>query len=504
MYENETLLTPMFRLILNVIENNGISNCLKSSNELKTIRTHLEIDNVEIGIQKQQVYLHLIDNVRQLLDMKADGKADLCEFWKTNYEKIQTDVCNGCYKCKKCKEYFWLELGEIICGRDNEEKEKGIYFPVRKIPDSIRKCLEPSLNISELYSKYAKANRISEDNVLVVLKGMSSSTPAMLNSLYDTTAFSGGGFYLRYNGLGIAIDPGYYFVHNLHHYGYSILDIDIVIITHEHIDHNNDVRLLDDLFANVKRSDDEKIIWILDDVTYQVAKIYQENGTGFNSNKNVLCKVIPEDHKYSATSSEMEVDTMLRNHKISIDFFPTYHIEDKKKKEFRTHTFGCSFISDLDMKKVSYTSDTSYYPELVDYISKSDVLIANISGIYEDDFMLVKAKKRHLGYHGCYHLLRNEYIKYGQIPKLVLLSEFWNGKHDIRYDVAKQLKYQIQETSAEKVNIVPAELGMIVNPKTQSMKCCACGKMVKNYIILRPIEFNGKIQCFCDECFYSN
>ena len=70
------------------------------------------------------------------------------------------------------------------------EKEKGIYFPVRKVPEQIQKCLEPSLSIPELYGKYAKTNRSSEDDLFVVLKGMSSSTPAMMNSLYDTTAFT--------------------------------------------------------------------------------------------------------------------------------------------------------------------------------------------------------------------------------------------------------------------------------------------------------------------------
>ena len=83
-----------------------------------------------------------------------------------------------------------------------------------------------------------------------MLKGMSSSTPAMLNNIFDTNDYVGGGFYLNWNGYGVAIDPGYSFVHNLHHYGLSVLDVQAVIITHEHIDHNNDMRLLDDLGKN--------------------------------------------------------------------------------------------------------------------------------------------------------------------------------------------------------------------------------------------------------------
>lgn len=349
-----------------------------------------------------------------------------------------------------------------------------------------------------------KNNRISEENLFVVLKGMSSSTPAIMNSLYDTMSFSGGGFYLRLNGMGIAIDPGYHFVYNLQHYGYSILDVDAVVITHEHIDHNNDMRLLDDLISNVKHIGDKKLIWILDSVSYQMAKIFQENRTGFDDNYNVLYKVNPETDDDITESRDDSLKKLLSQCGVKIDFFSTTHIQNIEDRCFKKHTFGCNFTSIKDGIKIAYTSDTSYTSDLVNAIGECDVLIANISGIYEDDFMLVKAKERHMGYYGCYHLLEDEYKKYGKFPRLVLLSEFWNGKHDIRYDVVEQLKIKMKEQGMGELNIVPAEQGMVFNPKNQYLRCNACGKMVKKYIVIRPVEFNGRIQCFCDKCFYRN
>jgi ribonuclease BN (tRNA processing enzyme) len=51
----------------------------------------------------------------------------------------------------------------------------------------------------------------------------------------------GGGYFLVWNNKGIAIDPGFNFIQNLYDEGFSIEDIDAVIITHAHIDHDNEL-----------------------------------------------------------------------------------------------------------------------------------------------------------------------------------------------------------------------------------------------------------------------
>ncbi|GAG92357.1 unnamed protein product [marine sediment metagenome] len=43
-----------------------------------------------------------------------------------------------------------------------------------------------------------------------------------------------------YVDMGIAIDPGFDFVRNLFHMGFSLYDIDIVLISHAHLDHIRD------------------------------------------------------------------------------------------------------------------------------------------------------------------------------------------------------------------------------------------------------------------------
>ncbi len=68
------------------------------------------------------------------------------------------------------------------------------------------------------------------------------------NSTSPAKGRSSGGGYLLYHtnqegvvNLGIAIDPGFDFLHNLFHCGFSLHDIDIVLISHAHEDHIRDL-----------------------------------------------------------------------------------------------------------------------------------------------------------------------------------------------------------------------------------------------------------------------
>jgi len=85
------------------------------------------------------------------------------------------------------------------------------------------------------------------------------------NSASPAKGYSVGGGYLLYHlneknkkvDMGIAIDPGFDFVRNLFHMGFSLDDIDIVLISHAHLDHIRDfesiIMLLSELKKKVKR-----------------------------------------------------------------------------------------------------------------------------------------------------------------------------------------------------------------------------------------------------------
>ena len=51
----------------------------------------------------------------------------------------------------------------------------------------------------------------------------------------------GGGYLLLWKGRGIAVDPGYDFIQNLYDEGFSLEDIDAVVLSHSHADHDDDL-----------------------------------------------------------------------------------------------------------------------------------------------------------------------------------------------------------------------------------------------------------------------
>ncbi len=442
------------------------------------------------------------------MEAAVDDKDKAQLIWEEQNKILENETCKRCVFCKGCKLYFWLELGEILFNKVNTKKQNGVYIPVRNIPDNILRNLTPSKKITDIYyNKYCRKYSKLEDG-FIVLKGMSSSTPSLMNSIYDTNQYSGGGFYLRYNGIGIAIDPGYHFIDNLHHYGLSVLDIDAVVITHEHIDHNNDMRLLDDLHHAVYNlaGPKKKIYWYLDKVSYEIARIYQKNNTGFQEEANIIYCL--SDHGEDKSKAEKEI-CICDNVEVRLKIFKTKHIENKKiknLKKYNEHTFGCCFLleNDKDTKCLVYTSDTSYFPELIENINiYPDVLIANISGIYEDDIMLIKKKERHLGYYGCYHLLIDIKERFNKFPEMVFISEFWNGEHDIRFDVTSFLEKEIKrEDEKHSVRIIPAEVGMVLRITDSALRCTQCGKFTKEFKLHKPNSYNEKIKVLCKSCIY--
>lgn len=353
---------------------------------------------------------------------------------------------------------------------------------------------------------------------------MSSSTPAVLNSAFNTQSFHGGGIYFNWDGFGVAIDPGYHFVENMHRFGLSVLDLDAVVVTHEHIDHTNDIRILDDLSYSLsryrKRGDaSHKVLWYLDQVTYGLVRSLQKEGSGFSKKVNTIYKVLPEKHILIHEECCEEDSDMIRiveenyneegiviycraKGKIVLKTVPTLH--ERTEDGYLKHTFATVFELEKgeEKRKIFYSSDTKYQEYLGQAAIGSDVVIANISSVYEDDLLRIKPKSTHLGYMGCYNLLKSleEYP-----PSYFLISEFWNAKTDIRFDIARYLKDEIsgnRRGKLEETSIIPADLGTQIDLMQLSVQCSVCKEYTKDFVIIRPQGEDDKIRCVCRQCFY--
>jgi len=95
----------------------------------------------------------------------------------------------------------------------------------------------------EEFERYFRKPRTinSVDNYLHLLRRWNSFTPKIPNR---ERAKKGGGYFLVWKGKGIVIDPGFDFLENFDIAGYSIQDIDAIVLTHAHTDHTADFESL--------------------------------------------------------------------------------------------------------------------------------------------------------------------------------------------------------------------------------------------------------------------
>ena len=429
--------------------------------------------------------------------------------------------CGLCKDCSNCVKAFAYEIFKELSGEELVELLPSKDFEYIKLPESVEKHLKANATkIGKYYDELRlQHTRVrSFKNSLVVLKGTSSSTPSVLNAAFETQEYHGGGFFISWDGFGIAVDPGYHFLTNLHEAGLDVNDIDAVVITHEHIDHNIDMRLLDDLLYNQRRFGDgsRKIKWYVDAATYKIMELLRFYDSGFKEKSCDIFQMTP-------ACGNAEFDTGIcinsKDHSsIRMKIFKTVHcykeVEKKiengainKEKVFFDHSFGFElFLSEKIQpnskteRKLFYSSDAKYTDELIEHVIGSDIVIANISSVYKKDILGIQEKDSHLGYMGCYKLLK---ATKDNPPRFCLISEFWNGITDIRFDICRYLKKQIERNEGMKnCNILPAEIGMEIDLKRLKIKCDSCGCFVDEFMTIRQQVNNGKISIYCSDCSY--
>lgn len=490
-------------------------------------------NNTVLGNQLSTRKREIWDKTRTLLNVDEVQQEMLISEWK----KASCE-CHLCMKCIGCESFYWEQLEKALFDQGDRLQEKCAFL----IPEDIKLLLEQKQKPVDMYVDHYKRHKRRKRNCLIMMKGFSSSTPVLLNYAKNTNFYSGGGFFIQWNGLGIAVDPGYMFVQNLHNCGFSVLDVDMVIVTHEHIDHSSDIRLLDDLHYNAAKNyrdynydwnseddtysknlqEEHKIHWYLDQVTCEEAVLLAKRGSGFDGECNELYCITMESgeaddiqQKFEGYAQVLKQSKIQIASNVSLSLFHTRHEIDYKQGDdvFFSHTFGCVFecqTEDGESACIGYTSDTSWQEEIskdmMEQFTECQIVIANISGIYEDDILLKKGKPRHLGYFGCYKIIDGLLRDDKSNLRLFLLSEFSNQITDIRYSVSRYLQSEVNrladDCGREHPIIIPTEVGVTIDLNTFRIRCTSCGSYVDSIKVLRPFDENKEIQYICCDCMY--
>lgn len=250
---------------------------------------------------------------------------------------------------------------------------------------------------SPLLARGRTINR--SESQLVVCRLWNSATPLYSDKLYG----NGGGYFLIWRNKGIVVDPGYDFISTFGA-SRSIDDIDVVIVTHDHPDHSEDLASIVTLLreANEARTDPHHILFFLSYGTFfKYQSVFQNE----------------EIAQYTTVEKILAPSTReLTDCNASVIFVPTKH------REILGDNTGFGIVLSLrdnagHVCRVGITGDSGFQDSLVGAFDGTDLLVAHIGTLepLEDRILL----KSHLGFRGLLQLIR----KMNRRP-LVLVSEW--------------------------------------------------------------------------------
>lgn len=387
-------------------------------------------------------------------------------------------------------------------------KDEGVEVKIGKLALELGGLLtEQAQRTQEYLLKGAEENLVYPDpenmlsvnksgmtrNFFLNLKGWSSNLPLVdkaQQSKFGEPVIVGGGYYINWLGKGIVIDPGIGFLDNFHLYKKHISQIDAIIVTHIHIDHEQDLSSIIDYLREYKELEigkSKKVVLILDKQTYEK---HQKDAKKIFGVTRVLQFDLANHESFNARLKGIGV-------KVSVKPFEARHKCDGAmglKLIFRNENREQCFA-------LGITSDTGWSKNLSGKLKDCDGLIAHFSKTDEEDLFsdeLPPTQGHHLGYRGVLKLFRDTKAKFCVVAE-------WSGERgDIRYQVAELLKTDLRGTGKK---VIPTDVGFCFSIPTEpgegpNVRCRSCRSMVpyNEIIVGRPTVPYGRIIYSCEHC----
>lgn len=378
--------------------------------------------------------------------------------------------------------------------------------------------------LSYLKSRTAKykSYRLGESRVespdfeLISLRRWNSFSP----NLGSRAASSVGGGYLlrlwqgnRY--VGIAVDPGYNYLENLFNEGFTIADIDIVVVTHAHPDHTENLtNLFTLLFERNKRVADEErkdtndisapidhriFLLVSEGVFERYQSMLPETKTYIRD--VVVLKAHADWPGSKAGSKALRISVCSDNQcRIKLDSEPEHVFENNEcvaliqaKRAWHDDLTGHDSIGIVvtykgEGKRIGILGDSKYHDELYHDYKDCSVLIAHLGSLiskssykpgeeYSDlkpgDAEEIIKKEGHLYLPGLTRLICDLKNRNGdnEFP-LMVLSEFGEElRGGLRKDLAVRLGHGLP---SDQLPIVPADVGLRIDIEKREIFCSVC------------------------------
>ncbi|OGC07459.1 hypothetical protein A2526_01770 [candidate division WOR-1 bacterium RIFOXYD2_FULL_36_8] len=296
-------------------------------------------------------------------------------------------------------------------------------------------------------------------NVIRTIHKWNSSSP-----LFSGGISQGGGYFLSLRNKrgeikGIAIDPGYDFLDIFRSIGLSIVDIDAIIITHDHDDHTESVEGILSLLAKYNDHNHQKRSKVLD-VFGSAGVLLKFHGllsaTDLFGNKEINFKMlVPGNHL-----TEVGGESLESKYGFTISIKPAYHTELWTSQE---SSVGLVLHTSLQNKNGEYlhigiTGDTRYETGIGYHYKECQILLLNIGSIEKEEG---KYLSQHLGMLGCINMLKE--ARLGK-PLLAILTEFgeeFSGKREvISHIIEKWAHPMAAKESNNYFRVIPADVNL--------------------------------------------
>lgn len=323
----------------------------------------------------------------------------------------------------------------------------------------------------------------------VVLKKWNSYTPAL-------EASEGGGYFLYHNktsknnkneniDLGIVIDPGYDYLKNFFEQGFSISDINAIIISHDHPDHIDDFSKIVNLLFELKKNRSNKLKTQFNPVLLGLSPgAYKRVKSLIETVKDVF-----EDTRILRLEDDILQVQASNNENLNVFIKPT--------KSFHKDSVGDSVgfllrIKDGEKKDaiIGLPCDTKWSNNIAEQYKECDFLCIHIGGVFPEKFCMVDYlddkktnrkvvfEKQQLYLPGTLwfgqDIIKNSTSK---DIKLLILSEFGEEMSGgLRMDFARKLAnhYKAESSNDKKIAIVAGDVGLVVDPIEKCIRCSCC------------------------------
>lgn len=411
-------------------------------------------------------------------------------------------------------------IKEIETFTDNLQKTHAAHNPSMHIfnqEESSEAILEQSINTfhkqqSEQIAHYLEqyhARQALNSHCLYLLHGWSDTENRKL-MLTEHSRKSSGGYYFRWNGKGIVINPGMHFLDHFHRQGLYIKDIDYVVVTKDHPSSYTDVR---EIYA---------LNYQLNQISCELHVIhYYLNPKAYQALSSTL-KPYFKQERYAIHCLELfqdspDVEQIELSEGIGLTYFSLGKAGDlfsDSLSKSDLHQTACSSLgvrfdlsdvngTGLALEKpnlrLGYVSGAPWSPLSGQHLERCDLLITGFGSTNPSDYGKIKYNEDSLGFFGTYSLLEEV------SPRLLLCGEFDGKEGDIRIEIVNMLRQQYAAAypdARHAPTILPVDFHLFLDLLTLHIQCSVSKTFIDPMVarIVKCASEFGSLQYVSPRC----